>query len=1034
MSKQLQAFLLALAVSATTSLAWAGNKPVSPLLPGDAVLRLPVFAQDPAPEEADDEPDEKKDEEKKPEKKDPNDVRTAIDNKDLVRTPATQRAVSKKGLWEELVDAPYFTPEVRAKKQLFHGVYDKAEAGFAGLLKKEPENLEYIAGYLEAILNRGKQADLKRFFDEYAKLPEATRQNIRLVNLNAEALQLKGKLADARAALKAVVDKNPKLSVTDVPVLKAYCLYAQVLELQANYPAAAATYEKIADLALGDLGESPEVQTLVTHAVHRAGVLTGKGKDIHKSVLETLGRITNNNANYWPAHLAVAELLLTHHNAQDGGKAVNDTLSLNPNALEARFLAFEYATATYNFDNARAQLTELKNRSESAEVDAAEGRLILKERQPDQAIAPLLKSIDKNPALPSTRGWLAAAYYLTNQKDKALEQLNAVTADDGSAHPVVLQEYGEVLRDARQFAEAEKYYTQAAAKAPWWSEPYAALAQLYLEVGQYDKARLAYDKSFTIDPFNMRAFNQLKLLEQLEGFETLKSANKIGPNNDMPTFIIRYDKQDEILAKLALEYLDSIRAEIWSYYKVDSVKTSTIIEFFPSHEQFGVRTTGLPWIGTVGASTGNVIAMDVPRGGAKDMMGAFDWARVLRHEYVHTVTLDMTGNRIPHWLTEAAAVNQEQAPRDWSDAQLLASNYRAGTLFKIDGLTWGFIRPKRTIDRRLAYMQSAWLYQYLKQTYGHDKMIEFLNAFREGQREAQAFEKVYGKKVDDLNKDFLTWAGKEIESWGLPADPLPKVTDLEAAIKKDEKDIEPRIKLAWVQVSSGRVAEAEKQLRKVLELAPDNVSAGELLGAVLNQQKKRDEAKKFLEGVIAKDDKRALALRTLGLIAMSERNFDAAEKWLTRLQQVRPLESTSYVNLAGIYLIRKDNPKAIAQLSVLQQHEQKDERIPRRLADLYRAEGKLAEAENSAYRAIRINPYNAVNHQLYAQILNARGNNARAVQFWEKATDLQPKVSEFWAGLADTQAALGDKAAAKAAAEKAVELQPNSPAKKYIEP
>ena len=104
---------------------------------------------------------------------------------------------------------------------------------------------------------------------------------------------------------------------------------------------------------------------------------------------------------------------------------------------------------------------------------------------------------------------------------------------------------------------------------------------------------------------------------------------------------------------------------------------------FPSHEQFGVRTTGLPWIGTVGACTGNVIAMDVPRGGpgeGADLMGNFDWARVLRHEYTHTVTLALTNNRIPHWLTEAAACNQEQAPRDWDNCQLLASTSRATAL------------------------------------------------------------------------------------------------------------------------------------------------------------------------------------------------------------------------------------------------------------------------------------------------------------------------------------------------------------------
>ena len=113
-------------------------------------------------------------------------------------------------------------------------------------------------------------------------------------------------------------------------------------------------------------------------------------------------------------------------------------------------------------------------------------------------------------------------------------------------------------------------------------------------------------------------------------------------------------------------------------------------------------------------------------------------------------------------------------------------------------------------------------------------------------------------------------------------------------------------------------------------------------------------------------------------MAMAAANYDDAEKWFTQLQALRPLEETSYTSLAGIYLVKKENGKAIAQLSELERHEQKDERIPRKLADLYMGEKQLTEAEGAAYRAIRINPYNAVNHQLMGQILMAEKKPAKA--------------------------------------------------------
>ena len=113
----------------------------------------------------------------------------------------------------------------------------------------------------------------------------------------------------------------------------------------------------------------------------------------------------------------------------------------------------------------------------------------------------------------------------------------------------------------------------------------------------------------------MRAYNQLVLLNYLQKFSTLESQSRLKPGSDQPAFILRYEPQDEILAKLAVKWLEKIRPDIWSYFQIQDLPAPTQIEMFPSHEQFGVRTTGLPWIGTVGACTGNVIAMDVPRGG-----------------------------------------------------------------------------------------------------------------------------------------------------------------------------------------------------------------------------------------------------------------------------------------------------------------------------------------------------------------------------------------------------------------------------------
>ncbi len=983
-----------------------------------------------------------------PERKDPNDIKDALNDMSLLRNFAKIPKVHEKTpLAEQLADQPYYTPMMRAQKQLFHGKYAQAEKGFNALLRTplgEAARTKALYGRLEAILLQGHQQDLTRFNSAMADLSPAQRDAAEVVTLRARALLQTGKVAEARDLLMGYVQKYPSLKSASGSVLTLFNLFGSVLELTAQYPAAGDVYGKIVELSKDTLPDDPEIQTQVAISLHRYSILTMQARRYNESVKGKLQHVLEVDQTYWPADLELAKLLLETHNDKDGGDRINATLELNPNCLEAKLISVQWATENYSFEQAETGLQELAQLSDEAQVYEAQGRLLLKQRLPEQAIEPLTEAVHKNPNLPDVRGLLAGTYYLRSNTTSGDEQLAAIMAPQGGPHPQALYEAAEVLRDARQFSRAEKLYLQAAKSAAWWSEPYAALAQLYLETGQEVKAKASYDESFKIDPYNMRAANQLTLLEYLQNFQTIET----------PHFKIRFtDKarpgdagshektQDRVLAELAADWLEKVFPEVTGYYGVyeemdanckNGLKTQ--IELFPSHEEFGVRTTGLPWIGTVGACTGNVIAMDVPRGGSKNLMGAFDWARVMRHEFTHTVTLYMTDNRIPHWLTEAAACAQEQAPRDWADCQLLASNYNAGKLFKYQDLNWGFIRPKHTNDRQLAYRQSEWIYDYIVETDGLPTMLKFLHCFKEGMTETQAIQATFNKNVERFNQDFLEWAGKQIATWGIPTDPLPSMEDARKAVKDHPDDAKAKFQLAGLLIGSGtkNPEEVVTLLRAALEKDPKYTRARELLGAVLNMQKKTEEARTLLEQVVAEDPHRPVALRTLGLMAMGQENYAAAEKWFLQLQTVRPLESTSYENLAGIYLIQHATDKAISQLVELQLHEQKDERIPRKLAQLYQQTDKLDDAAAMAYKAIRIDPYNPINHNLMGRILLQQNLPKKAIEYFAYATDLASSTPQFWAGLAEAQGQSGDTGAAASSAQKAVDLDPKSPAKNWL--
>jgi hypothetical protein len=215
-----------------------------------------------------------------------------------------------------------------------------------------------------------------------------------------------------------------------------------------------------------------------------------------------------------------------------------------------------------------------------------------------------------------------------------------------------------------------------------------------------------------------------------------------------------YDKDvDPVIPEYFSEYLESIHSAVAGEYRAEPPH-KTMIEVFPSHDAFSVRTTGSPWIGTVGASTGRVIALVSPRKGEMTM-GPFNWSQVLRHEYTHTVTLAATDNRIPHWMTEGLAVYQEHAPLRWEWVPML---YRAVTkeeLFTLDNLTWGFVRPRKPTDRQLAYAESFWICSYIEGKYGHNAILKMLEMFKNGAAQSEVFPSVTGRSESEFTQDFL---------------------------------------------------------------------------------------------------------------------------------------------------------------------------------------------------------------------------------------------------------------------------------------
>ena len=133
-----------------------------------------------------------------------------------------------------------------------------------------------------------------------------------------------------------------------------------------------------------------------------------------------------------------------------------------------------------------------------------------------------------------------------------------------------------------------------------------------------------------------------------------------------------------------------------------------LVEIFPKHDDFAVRTLGLPgMVGALGVCFGRVVAMDSPNARPP---GEFQWEATLWHELAHVITLQMSNQRMPRWLTEGISVYEEKKARaEWGREMdvAFAGMLNRGETLKLNDLNSAFTNPK-TISSPTSRPRCSW--------------------------------------------------------------------------------------------------------------------------------------------------------------------------------------------------------------------------------------------------------------------------------------------------------------------------------------
>jgi tetratricopeptide (TPR) repeat protein len=372
--------------------------------------------------------------------------------------------------------------------------------------------------------------------------------------------------------------------------------------------------------------------------------------------------------------------------------------------------------------------------------------------------------------------------------------------------------------------------------------------------------------------------------------------------------------------------------------------------------------------------------------------------------------------------------------------EMLVSATRAGRLFPVKELDWGFIRPQRAGDRSLAYAQSEWEMEYIIETKGYDTIVKMLKAFGDGMTQADVFEKIVGAKEKDFDENFRQWAHTTVKKWGFNPEPPPDLA--KAAKEAKDKPADP-VALATYAVAlyyRNDFGHAEEQAKKSLEKDPKNTKALGVLAVAQANRKAYNEAIETATKLESIDHTTSFAPKVLAQCNIARKNWAEAISALELLQERQPLDSFSYEQLANIYTQLGQPEKALPNLIHLHRHTMKDAKYARQIAEIYRAMDQNELALTYFEEVTHINPYQPNAYEAMAAIYRTNGQYDKAVAAVDKVCLLLPDSSDAWAKAAMMRYLAGKAAKdgemllkAKQAAGKSIELDSQSKAKQILE-
>jgi tetratricopeptide (TPR) repeat protein len=717
------------------------------------------------------------------------------------------------------------------------------------------------------------------------------------------------------------------------------------------------------------------------------------------------------NPNCAAAHLGKAQVELQDHKLELADEEADKALKLNPNLVEALAVKSDIRIVSENPLAAREFIDK------ALKVNPFDQRTLAR-----QAACDLLED-----GLPPAAEWkeiLSAAesiQKLDGQPDCRFLKLWKDLLGRNPKPGYFLSILGEALEAQRKFEHAERCYEAAITVMPQLAAPRTQLGMLYLRTGRTEEAESILNAAFKADPFHVRVSNMRKVIGVLKEYETISTDH----------FVIRIDKSQRVLGLLMSEYLEQVYVELVKEFGFEP-EQRTQFEIYadakgqPAHAWFSARMIGLPWIQTIGASTGRIVALASPI----NVESPFNWAKVLKHEFVHVLTLQGTQFNIPHWYTEALAVRSEGTllRDDW--IPILEERY-PDELFTLDTVNSGFQRPKGRTDWDMAYCQSRLYADYLEKTYGADAPSRLLDAYRRQLKTDAALREVFHVEEADFENGFRKYVGEMLTAAKVGrASSLPPFEETKKAYEADEHDLRKKEAYSY-RLMRTKKGKADQLLARDLAeevLAKDKKSpwAAIVEARSLIREKHFPEAEEVLEAALDSASPNSEVLLVLSLLKAEDKEYEKLVELLTLAHEKFPREIRFTEGLADVLgkLKRDAEQKPLLELIAANDYDHVASR--KKLAKVAWDAKDAATAARWAREALQIDVEDATMHAILARSLAALGQHADAARAWERLLLVDADSIEAPLGLAKALQGEGKAKEAIAQLDALLMKQPNN--------